>query len=206
MVPVNSVGKDGRSVKCAKCANTWFIKPSPEEINQIKDFVDPSKIAAIHDQRKLPAIHNRKISFIFKVIPLSLIGVIFILTVIFYKNVMTIVPGVENLYKFAGIFPTENVVFSNYAIRKLDSNRGRSLIFKGHIFNDSSENKIVPCIRIVIYDDKGRIIKNYTEPAKKILIAPGDYYEVSFTISPLLESAKTLKLDLGNKLDLFLKS
>ena len=60
-------------------------------------------------------------------------------------------------------------------------------------------------IRLIFYTKEEETLKIIEVPLQVGFIKAGENYELSYTISPLSERAEFIKLEFGNKLELFLR-
>jgi hypothetical protein len=205
MVPPNSLGREGRNVKCAKCSKTWFAKPTEEELKKSEDAVVPPKGGFSLSDDKLPTIRTDNWIAFLKVVPVVLLFLIMLITIVFYKNVLTKIPGINHLYEAVGVYNYDKIVFKDVAVRKIDSRTGKDLVIRGNVLNSSSDLKFVPDLRFVIYDKLGNKILNHTIKSNQKILKPGEKYSIGNTVRNLQNRAEILELDVGNSIDLLVR-
>ena len=205
LVTPSSLGVQGRSVKCAKCNNTWFAKPDLEEIIKIEKTINESKPALKAENFKLPVIAKKRVPIFLKVIPVILLLLIMVSSSIFFPEFVSKVPVFRDFYVKLGAFSTEGLSLQDIAIRKIETISGKNLLIRGAVYNASNKNKQIPHIRLIFYTKEEETLKIIEVPLQVGFIKAGENYELSYTISPLSERAEFIKLEFGNKLELFLR-
>ena len=207
-IPLESLGQSGRNVKCAKCAHTWFAKPSEQDLKE-QDKIETPKPAqkqqnnqtASSKQAALPQIVKKKSPLFLKLLPVMLFCAIFIASTLFYKGLMIKIPGMASIYDALDNYPTDGIIFDKVSISKLSTLDGENLILRGSLYNNSSQDRKVPDLRFRIKNRNGKVILNHIIPSQKKL-KPGEKHSINNTIRKLSGSAAYLSLDIGNPLEL----
>ena len=205
MIPVEKIGRHGRSVKCAKCAHTWRVMPSKEEIRKVEEKQKEGN-TKLGSSTSVPAVSDISAPFFLKILPLFILLLIIIVSFIFFKNTVSSIPGLGSLYSVFGVFETEGVNIQDLKIKKIKNSKGRvNLRVKGSIVNNSKYERKAPHLRAVIISTRGDKIFNHTIKSSGKILKPKQKLPINFTLSNLHPKAEIVELDIGNGNELFMR-
>ncbi len=180
------IGPKGKMVRCNKCEHTWMacnISYLPNNKNNITSN------------------HYEKIGNYLHCIQYTLIIILFLISFIFFPNLWNKIKPLEEIYQYFGIYSSQGII-----IDKLDYQLDKqSIKINGKIINLSNKPRKIPLIRYRIKDRDNNKIFQYTENNEELILNPGDYLKINKKIINLNVEDAILQIDIGNKLELFLK-
>jgi len=208
MVGDHIIGVKGRKVKCVKCSHTWFVSPLVAEEEVIQKSYRPETVlpfASRNYETNLPSVINAPAPLWLNILSIASIFLIIILTGIFFQSQLKTLPILSKVYSIMDVFPTDNVVLDNVSINASDDGIYKSIKIIGYLKNNSDEIRVMPYVQFSIYNSANKPILQHIARAKEESLNPGERKAISTTISKLNNSASILKIDIGNKLDLFVR-
>jgi predicted Zn finger-like uncharacterized protein len=197
-----SLGADGRRVRCARCAETWYQEPPAKP-----DFVKPEPLpvtapamvgggmAATVDEA-MPSFFNEKSRPTWSNLPavtkpkrrvsgilLGWIGLVLIVGLVlagswyFAPTIMSHWPASARLYSALGM--ASRPADSGLELRGTNSARGAedgvaTVIVTGEIANVSDGPRQVPKLRLSLRNAKGDILKSMDFPPPRDELKPGE--------------------------------
>jgi predicted Zn finger-like uncharacterized protein len=203
LVPDNSIGVDGRTVRCARCSHSWFEQPLPSDtlnpptdntpdfdtmIGNINAAVKPLAAGS-----NLPAHRSH--------IPAGLKAMVAIL-IIFSMALSLFI----TMPKVFGIAPSKGLVLSDIKIRKNADEKTSTVEITGNILNNSDELRNVPKIRVILLDGANNPLQSWEfksngealKSKETIPFSTGDL-NIKFSI------AKRFVIDMGTPIELALR-
>lgn len=177
------LGGDGRRVRCAKCAHTWFQKP----LEEVAKPAEPAPLAAgprpVPEGSELPAPGRRRRAravgwAMFAIIVLALaVG-----GVIARTEIVNAWPPAARLYQLVGL----TVADLGLELRRVTSRRAVEdgvpvLVVEGVIANISGQVRQVPPLKAALTDANQRELQHWTFTAGSNRLRPGE--TVSFKTS-----------------------
>lgn len=199
-VPDTAIGKDGRTVRCAKCKHTWKAKGSTKSKKELEDLGEmvekinkkPKKIAK---GSNLPAPKKQKA-------PWSLIGG----TVAFASIAITLLL-IKLSPSMIGSPPSKDFVLTDLAIAKQEIEGAKPIYtISGNIHNTADEQKPVPVLRVTLVDGSGSALQywDFSEEGKT-LTGGGTQPFTTGEIDVLFTLADRFVIELGSPLELSLR-
>ena len=217
-VPNDKIGVDGRNVRCAKCANVWYVEAEklPDDIEiSIAATIENLKVNidepnhnpyfSARDDSSVPAIIEKDISLIQKFMPVVLMIAIIATGLIFFKHKLDSIAWINDLYKKYNFIQTYDSKLENVVISKKEEDHSESLYIKGYITNLVNHSITLPDMRITIINEKGDILLKEVLPGEGKQILKGEKYPINNVVRHLDPKAAELILDIGNKLELLVR-
>lgn len=196
VIPDESVGINGKKVRCARCKNLWFIFPEEELA-----FSKSTELVSAPPIMKKNNTHALYICLISILVSLSII----LSSLIYKNNIIDIFPFTENLYNKIGFYDTRDIIISNPAIWKISSRDTKKLLVRAEIYNKSNITKTIPKIRIRIYDVNNQKIFEHIMAGNNKFLSPGEFFPLESNIKNINMHSSNIIIDIGNNLELFLR-
>lgn len=168
-------------LKCTRCGYIWKHFKSLSSVNE--------------GNFSIKSIIKKTFSI------LSLTITILLLNFIFFPEFLMNFSLIKDLYNKCGIYDTNNLVLEDFMF----SIEEGTLIAKGLIKNDSTDDKFFPDIRYILTDKDKNIIFKYTSKSHRPLIKAGESVPLYTKILNVNNNAAFLQIDIGNKLELLIK-
>lgn len=197
-VPDHAIGAAGRTVKCAKCANQWFvagIANAEEKLEALlKQPEKPAASAPIPKGSNLPKAAARSTPLLNAMLIAS--G--------FLAVISSFAVGKPDWF---GLGNNSSVTLSDIALEKQEVERGVEFAVSGKMVNPLSEAVEPPTVRITLVDKDGSPLQ-YWEPMLPRKIEPKT--SLPFTFGPLktkfASNADRLVVEVGSSLQLAMRS
>lgn len=184
LVPDAAIGDNGRTVRCAKCAHTWFQKlPKPETppepasmekvLTSIKEAIEaPEEPAAVEPppvrKRPLPFGSNLPVIITMRKTPKSL-KVFCVLMIFVCIGVYPLVhrhemlakyPNMAFLFEPLGIYDTQGLALADVNITKTPKeNNVTSIKLECAVINESKGVRTLPPLKVRILNSAGAVVK-----------------------------------------------
>jgi predicted Zn finger-like uncharacterized protein len=200
-VPDRAIGKDGRTVRCAKCTNQWHVTlpdNTPLELTESENV----KIAEPNPKRKpipkgsnLPVPSKPPVSSIEKFFAVTLLGAAVVLGAAAFTP------------QHLGYNQSKGTAFSGVTMIELPGGDNPVVEISGNILNTTPAPLHVPTMRVTLEDEAGSALQYWEfssdnsiiDPKKKLPFSTGEL-EIRFS------SAHHFIVDLGNPLELSLRA
>lgn len=210
MVADALVPPSGRTVKCGKCANQWFV--SKDSATDGTDFAALTAQAyaeaapQAHDPKQLPVIARKPFKvWPFQVAAASMLVVWLIIAT--YAYFPTLHTGTfSGLYAALGVTDTSDLVFADVTMER-ENNDGRTqFLIAGSVANEGAQPKLWPMMRVEVKDSDGKVIWGQVYPVNET-IAPGQVYpfRIDNVETSFANRASSIVLDLGNNFELVMR-
>jgi predicted Zn finger-like uncharacterized protein len=188
----NVLNKEEQKVKCTKCSHIWVLNFNKRN--------RPNKLA----QRNiiLPNVESKKLSNKSDI----LITILLLITIIFtsfafFPEVAIRFKIFSNIYKKCGIYDSQGLLLDEFIFEQGD----KEVFIEGKIYNDTLEDKLVPDTRYTLLNSDKEKIFSFTHKATGKFIKAGEYYNIKTKIVNVNKDAAYVQIDIGNKLELFLR-
>ncbi len=221
LVKANSIGSDGRLVKCAKCGNTWIQSPDESDIENTEDGA-PIEKAPIPEGSNLPVPQPQEdiIPLWLKVVPVALSLLLFLVSTIMYSDsIIRTFPSLANTYQLIGINTSHGIVLQDISLTPSSHADADNPTYSvtGTIVNSSADERPIPYIRVTILDSNNHSVGTHTflpEPSNDpdndgntnpTTIPSGEVIDVYNTLPPLYDDAKEIIVEAGTGMEFFLR-
>lgn len=191
LLPAQSLGAEGRKVKCSSCGHIWFQKADEEEIAefggetettekpagndsvQIDDVPDAVRPVADDEGSRMPVIRDDDSSKSGGSLMPALVGyacaaMVFLLIafvlVLAKRQVLQIWPASAAIYQLAGIevpVPGEGLVFDKVTLTAEDGDGGTVYTVRGQIINLKPYTERVPMIEAELLDADNTVVDRW---------------------------------------------
>lgn len=211
MVADSMVPPGGRTVKCGKCANQWFVsKESAAEPST--DFAALTAQAYAeaapqpHNPKQLPALTSKP----FKVWPFQIAAAsmaivwLIIATYAYFPGLHK--GALSGIYSGLGATDTSDLVFADVTMER-EANEGRTrFIIAGSVANHGSKSRLLPFVRVEVKDGDGNAIWSRVYPVNEA-VEPGKVYpfRIPDVETSFANRATSIVLDLGNNFELVMR-
>lgn len=201
MVPDQSIGVGGRTVRCAKCQHSWFVGvPKDAPMPGIEALVgETNKTKPLPPGSNLPVIKYPSVSTGFKASVFgSLAAAIALLLLAAWPQVYGYPPS-------DGLVLAEVNMLTRYDEKHPEKNIPIYEI-NGKILNQSGETLEVPVLRITVVDKEGEPLQywDFSEPGRTLEAGKN----IPFTTGPLdiqFTQPSRFVVELGNTFELALR-
>lgn len=211
MVADSLVPPGGRTVKCGKCANQWFVNKEADA-GQSADFAALTAQAYAeaepqpHDPKRLPAIPGKPVkAWPFQVAAGVLAASWLVIAIYAYF------PGwhagmLSGLYSSLGVTDTSDLVFADVAMEREDMEGRTRFLLSGAVANQGSQPRLLPTVRVEVKDDEGKVIWGQKYPVGET-IQPGQVYpfRIDNVETSFANRAASIVLDMGNTFELVMR-
>lgn len=199
---VNSalIPQEGRQVKCAQCAHSWFVTPDantetggtvdalpnmPEAAQPAGDFssVLADEVSSDHDDVAIPSFDYAVpavSSAPFKPWPWIAATVLSIAIISIALLYMGRDGGLRSgmlrpVYSWFGMYPTDGVVLADLKLQQRQDDDKTRFFVEGYIVNQSIEDRRLPTLRVALANASGKWLLSREYAMPKIL-APKEAY------------------------------
>ncbi|AIL65451.1 zinc finger-like domain protein [Rickettsiales bacterium Ac37b] len=209
LVEVESIGINGRKVKCLKCSHIWMAILNEEQLKELSSKEteiiqsDPSEDVEkpIEGITSVPALMQPKVSPVLKIVPVMLLILLLLMSGLFYNHkIIEYVPSASSMYIAAGLYPSNGLIIDNVVVKEEQEQYSISYVIK----NTNDIEIYMPLVRVTVFDDKKNNVAYQKVKIKHKLLEPGESY-VNNTNILIPDNATYIVVDLGNKWELFLR-
>lgn len=193
VVRPEQIGKNGRKVRCSKCAHVWHQKLR----NDIK--IEPILTAQaiqeipLGNGVNLPALLPIRIPAYLYSLPLLLIAMIILMLVMMFPHKV----GIETMLSYDHLSIKDIKIENRTDIEKI------TISYK--VLNSSIDEAKVPLVRIRLFDKNNRVLRSHIVDHTQINLAPKQYLLIKTEFAPAPPSTESIDIMLGNKLDFILR-
>ena len=202
----------GRTVKCGKCANQWFVNKDADATASGGDFAAMTAQAYAeaapqpHDPKRLPVVAMKPL----KAWPFQTAVAAFATTWLLIA-IYAYFPGwhtgwLSGLYNAMGVTDTSDLVFADVSMERVDVEGRTQFILAGSIANHSAKARTLPLVRVEVKDEHGEVIWGQTYPVNEV-VEPGQVYpfRIDNIETSFAERAASIVLDMGNKFEMVMR-
>ncbi|MDB2414367.1 zinc-ribbon domain-containing protein [Rickettsiales bacterium] len=226
-VKAKSVGSEGRKVRCAKCKHKWHIEPPSEEELAMEETGGTS--GPIPKGSNVPVIVGPPAPIWAKA-ACGFMVFIFIFTYSFFhgSGIVRSSSFTSGYYGIFGIYDTSLFTFYDPEIKgigsdnsaqtaqedeneevaaksSIDLEKTPNISITGTLMNESSDPRVIPKLRITVYDEEEKQIHlAYIESSGENIYS-GESYKFEKTLEDLPKNSHKIVLDIGNNLDFMLR-
>lgn len=228
------IPNEGRTVRCGNCAHQWHVErptnlepleaveptppaegdPAPEAAAEAAAAdAAPVDEFAFRPRRTAPASNvpalapKKKNPYLIYMIAAPTLAVLWlVLAMMTYFPSWVNAPGIGAIYGMFGVTDTSGLAFAEVAMEREDTETKTRFILSGKIINRAKEKRTVPIVHVSMHDKEGGEIWGRDYPVN-LTLKPGEEYpfrivnvETSFA-----ERVATLRLDMGNSLELMVR-
>ncbi len=197
-VPDHAIGMNGRTVRCAKCANEWFtpgLQATAENLEALLSVPEKPTSKPIPKDSNVPAPKTPARPSATLMSSLAAALVLAIVSTAFTQK--------PNWF---GYRKTSEVVLADLSLAKQEVQGGLEYAVSGKLVNTSSATLAPPQVRITLVDKEGNPLQ-YWEPEMPPEITAKEL--LPFTFGPLATKftrGDRLVVELGNPLELALRT
>lgn len=203
IVKAQTIGENGRKVKCARCKHVWFQKSDVEALKAAMEsnaVEVPKEIEPVPEGSNVPAIPKKKTSIFLKIAALiSFIFFVFTLSLIASNKVL---PKMSFYYSLFDIYDSEDMALYDVKVEKVTSGKYNDVLISGKIANESETERRLPALRMTILSETGEKLRTVTLAPQGLVIKPKEKMDFSDKIEKLPNEAAKIVMDLGNPLEL----
>jgi predicted Zn finger-like uncharacterized protein len=210
LVPDKSIGAGGRTVRCARCAHSWFENPPLASVNVADDNIPdldtmlgnineiPIPIKPLAVGANLPVRREEKAGFGLKLL------VFFVFLVVVALGVFLEMPKplVSQFLGIVGFQPSEGLVLADIKMNKRDD--AAEII--GNIVNNTDVPHQVPTLRVMLVDEGGNPLQFWEYKGNGKMLAAKEVLPFSTgELAIKFTTAKRFMVDLGTPFELALR-
>jgi len=190
----DTIGDDGRRVRCTKCGHIWI------QHNTKKSSVSKAESGVKVDiSRNLPVVIEYIVPVWFKSLPLVFLTlIVFTLIFFFHEPLSNRSHTLRGLYEKIGVIYTGNIVIDKANILKVGDNQ---YDITGFLVNKSQEIRRVPSVVVKAIDDRNRRVGYFKIKSSPIEMSSGAEYAFSKHIENLPANTKLLVVEVQDKFD-----
>ena len=212
LVPENSIGTKGRTVRCARCNESWYEPPVDSPFDEaLPNPLPTSEAETTEDFDKMlgsiNAAANRSMSCNSNLpvrrattsTALKMVVAALFITTVGLSLYMTM----PNLF---GILPSKGLVLADVKVNKNTDEKASTVEISGNILNESEEPRIIPKIRIILLDGANNPLQSWEFKSNDATLKPKEI--MPFTSGDLnmkFSIAKRFVVDMGTPLELALR-
>lgn len=213
LVPDSAISASGRTVRCARCAHTWFESPLPSPTIPASEIPDldtmlgninetPIHIKPLAAGANLPAhLSDTSSGASFGLKMMVLLVAILIIALELFITMPDLVAT-----KLLGMQPSAGIALADIKMDKRTDDKATVAAISGNIVNGSDAPHQVPTLRIMLLDEAGNPLQfweykgnNQILKAKEILPFSTGELDIKFT------TGKRFVVELGTGLELALR-
>lgn len=177
LLPGQSLGPEGRRVKCSNCKEIWFQYPDDEEIlpdsNQPPVVDIPEGVRPLQDGSNLPTVHDdgtgdplmaRKAKVMGYGASAGVFFVILGFLLALHGPISGAMPFTNSFYSLFGYtvaVPGQGLNFKELAADALPDSAGEKIAITGKIINETEKSGEVPMIEAQMRDIKGEVLERW---------------------------------------------
>lgn len=211
LVADSMVPPGGRTVKCGKCSNQWFVTPqaSAEGTTDFAALTAQAYAEAApqpHDPKQLPALPGRPLpAWPFK-LAAGVLAVAWCIIAIYAYFPSWHTSFLSGLYTSLGVTDTSELVFSDVQMGSEPAGGRTKFIVAGSIENHGAKPRFIPLVRVEIKDKEGEIIWSQRYPVEETLEPGGVYpFRIDNIETAFADRAASIVLDVGNNFELVMR-
>lgn len=200
-MPDQSIGIGGRTVRCAKCSNSWFVAhPAAAPLAETPTpTAEANKPNPIPPGSNLPVIKRPSVALGTKASAFGLLAAAIALMLLW------LAPQTYGYPHSKGFALAEVGMFSRLD-DKHPENKQPVYEVSGKILNTSEQTLLVPILRVTLVDKEGTALQYWDYSEKGATLEPGK--TIPFTTGPLdikFKKAARFVVELGSELELKLR-
>ncbi len=214
LIPDQSLGADGRTVRCARCSHSWFEKPqikeekTAEEIPSLDAILDDINSDVKKQEEQQNETEQQTTQATNSNLPARLPRTSLTIKAA-AAFLLVLVAGLSIFIKqpsLLGISSSKDFVLADVKIEKSANDQENSVEISGNIVNTSDEARKVPDLRIMLLDGSDYPLKSWEFSSDGKILNPHE--NMPFTSGELnvkLSLAKRMVVDLGTGIELKLR-
>ena len=224
-VPDAAIPNGGRTVKCGRCAHNWHVTPDDAvkgpivksaTFEEVMAGVEPP--AASADAKQSDTKKSKKSGQMPSLMPwgipklplmmatpvLALLWLV--LAFIGHYPTWMGAPVVGPIYKAFGIQSTEGLVFDDVTMQRAEKDGKTNYILAGSIANQSSVERIVPSVRVMLNDAKGKKLWTREYVVNESLKGGAVYpFRIANVETAFGDKVASIVVDVGHPLQLMMR-
>jgi predicted Zn finger-like uncharacterized protein len=222
IVKAQSIGANGRKVKCAKCGHQWFQAAASDEeaqriqkeiADKIEQAVDTKLADELVKEKKLPvALDDDEDDNPDHRVPLSLRLVTWILLCItpitigvFYKDyIITLLPESEPIYGMVGLGYKEGIRLYNVSTKEAPLKEEMVTWVQGLIVNEAEETRYMKRLRVRFLDMDHKLLGQEYFPSHQEVKA-GQEIPFQVPLPKMPEGVAYMVVDVATPFELLLR-
>lgn len=221
-VPETAFGEKGRTFRCASCGHSWFQEPPEQAFEALLAATEP-EIETTPEPARKPVLEKeieKPAQKIVKTYPLRATGgfkagfiLLCLLIALLYplqhrKILMEHYGFLHGIFNPLGVYNVEGLAITDIKITKVpQEEKIMRVSVDCSVVNHANETRFLPMVKASILDEQGKkiaISENMVEQGRKIKMEEGLPCK-TFVFDMRNDEAKTIRLDLGDKIDLLLE-
>jgi len=229
-VAAESIGPDGRQVRCANCSYMWFQDPPPppepsfeaapeaaqEEMPDFSKYDIPlespePRLRSIPKGSNLPAVIEEKTANTGLKIAFFILLFLALMTAgsVFHKSIIRLLPFSEPIYKLSGMYVSDGLSLTDVTVKRSKTIGTPRYTITCKIINLSDQKRMVPALYVSLIDGSGSVIaskKQHLDDTK--LLEPQESIACDTLQIELVHASKDTKkvrLDIGSPYDVMLR-
>ena len=203
-----AIGEAGRTVRCAACSHSWFVRPelsleaeisasdlSREKVERMRKAAAPVEPTAPHLAYREKELAKRKTgSRMAAIAAWGGTAALFVAAgaaaIVMRNDVVKVFPEASSAYAMAGLEVNRfGLEFADVSADRIFNGTTPVLTVTGSIVNISKRAQIVPNVRVDLRDDAGADVESVLIAPEATSIAPGETITFHSRIdSPALEA------------------
>ena len=211
LVADSMVPPSGRTVKCGKCSNQWFVTSQASAVGTT-DFAALTAQAYAeaapqpHDPKQLPALPGRPLRAWPFQLAAGVLAVIWCMIAIYAYFPSWHTSFLSGIYTSLGATRTNGLVFADVQMgSEMVGGRTRYTV-AGSIENNNSKPRLIPLVRIQIKDSEGEIILSKKYEVNETLEPGGVYpFRIQDVETSFGSRAASVVVDIGNNFELVMR-
>lgn len=208
VVPDRAIGFEGRTVRCAKCAHSWFAQMSEESKKEalrsgLETIIEEAngKTSEKKKPKPIPKGSNLPVRSAPPVSMAQKMATVVMLAVAVAAAVLYFSPGL------VGYSPTSGLALSKVTMLDLPGGENPMVEISGTIINTSAAPIRVPTMRITLADKSGDALQYWEFSSDNSIIAPQKTLPFSTGgLEMRFSNGHHFVIDIGNALELTLRS
>lgn len=211
LVADSMVPPAGRTVKCGKCSNQWFVTPqtSAEAAGDFAALTAQAYAEAAaqpHDPKQLPALPVRPLPAWPFQIATGLLALVWCVIAIYAYFPSWHHSFLSGFYSSLGVTNTSGLVFADVQMGSEPIGGRTRYTVAGSIENHRSKPRFIPAVRIEIKDSEGKVILSQQYPIEEMLEPGGVYpFRIKDLETSFANRAASIVLDVGNNFELMMR-
>lgn len=182
MIKSDKLGLDPKVVRCAKCKNSWEVKPVPAAaIDDTKPPLPPvarlDSPSLTKQQKELNLKIKKRKTLVFSIL-LGFVLTSLVMLIVLRNEIVNVKPELGTIYELIGLNLKENkdsasgLVITDVERRQETRADMTVLIFSGKIQNKSEIEVPVPNVKVQLFNEDGILLDDWTAQSEQKTLKP----------------------------------